>query len=106
MDRGFGLRFLDGVGETYDRPVIKCPDYENRVAAHIEYGDGVVRSSEFIEDEDVRTSADGGNGNGDISCDCGRRKGLVTFLLGCLAGIGFMVLFGKDENKKNKKENE
>lgn len=104
MDRGFGLRFLDGVGETYDRPVIKCPDYENRVAAHIEYGDGVVRSSEFIEDEDVRTSADGGNGNGDMSCDCGRRKGLVTFLLGCL--IGFMVLFGKDENKKNKKENE
>ena len=70
------------------------------------YAEGINPVSIMIEDEDVRTYADGGNGNGDMSCDCGRRNGLVTFLLGCLAGIGFMVLFGKDENKKNKKENE
>ena len=105
MERGFGLQFLNGVGETYDRAVIPCPDYENRVPVEMEYGDGVVRSTDFIDNGvNVRTSADGGNGN--MNCDCGRRKSLVTFLLGCLAGIGFMVLFGKDENKKNKKENE
>lgn len=105
MERGFGLQFLNGVGETYDRAVIPCPDYENRVPVEIEYSNGVVRSTDFIENGvDVRTSADGGNGN--MNCDCGRRKSLIQFLCGCLAGVAFMVLFGKDDKKKKGKEDE
>ena len=106
MERGFGLQFLNGVGETYDRPVIPCPDYENRVAVEMEYGDGVVRSTDFIENGgNVRTSAS--NAADTAVCACGRRKNLIPFLCGCLAGIAFMVLFGKDDKQKKKgKEDE
>lgn len=105
MDRGFGLQFLNGVGETYGTPVIPCPDYENRVAVEIENGGNVVRSDHFIENGGkANTASDTANTS---VCECGRRKGLIPFLCGCLAGIAFMVLFGKEDKQKKKgKEDE
>jgi len=106
MDRGFGLQFLNGVGETYGTPVIPCPDYENREAVKIEYGGSVIRSDHFIENGG-NVSASSSNSTDTAVCACGRRKNLIPFLGGCLAGIAFMVLFGKEDKQKKKgKEDE
>lgn len=106
MDRGFGLQFLNGVGETYGTPVIPCPDYENREAVKIEYGGSVIRSDHFIENGG-NVSASSSNSADTSVCACGRRKNLIPFLCGCLAGIAFMVLFGKEDKQKKKgKEDE
>lgn len=98
MAKGFGLQFLNGLGEAQDQTVIKLPDYENK--SFVTDDDFTV---EEIEDNGVRVSTPNEITETEYKCQCCKAKKWLIFLAGALTGIVVKKLFEEDD-KKNKKE--
>lgn len=102
MSKGFGLQFLNGVGEAQDQTVIKTFDFENK--AFITDEDFTV---EEVEDGNASASASGKEINTEeYNCNCQKCKHFLIFVAGALTGIVLKKLFGEDEKKeKEEKKN-
>lgn len=89
---GFGLQFLDGVGDAYNQPVFRTYDYEN--SGMVRFTDGGQynhgENAYYEQTQDCRCDY---RNEDDSDKTSGLLKALIIFGIGMVAGQGLRKLF-------------